>query len=65
MFSVAQTLNIFINFLEYKLFLCNVNKLYMLEFFLKSHKMEAFKKLGNLKCFFKKLEIINEYILYF
>lgn len=61
---VAQTLNIFINFLEYKLFLCNVNKLYMLVF-LKSHKMEAFKKLGNIKCFFKKLKIINGYILYF
>ena len=37
----------------------------MLELFLKSHKMEAFEKLENLKCFFKKLEVINEYILYF
>ena len=27
--------------------------------------MEAFKKLENLKCFFEKLEVINEYILYF
>ena len=29
----GSTNTIFINFLEYKLFLCNVNKLYMLELF--------------------------------
>ena len=42
MFLVAQTLTIFINFLEYKLFLCNVNKLYMLELFLKKSQNGGF-----------------------